>query len=169
MKGKGKTKQSVQDPQLALFKNEKNCPGKDAIRRIKGEITFEPLMGGIRVAARDGESKVLWGFIGSKEMLNSFHCPVAIYETLRHIVGEELEKHGLPAPSFPEDLVAAREGINNLRGILDGLEKSIRVKKESKATKARARAITHTLADIKRQIHLELPVPSDEKTGSEQE
>jgi hypothetical protein len=44
-------------------------------RRIPGEVVFEPVMNGVRVTARDSEHRVLWGFIGSKDMISQIHCP----------------------------------------------------------------------------------------------
>ena len=65
-------------------------------RRIPAEVVLEPVLSGIRVTARDEHHHMLWGFVGSTGMMTQIHTPVAVYDTLRAIVSEELAKQRLP-------------------------------------------------------------------------
>lgn len=124
-------------------------------RRIPGEVVLEPVLNGVRVTARDAEHRVLWGFIGSKAMLTQHHCPVAVYETLQELLGEELAKQGLPTPDHGDPMPEAQRALAALQETLDGLKSSITVKKASPATLARARAIIRIANDAEKMISLE--------------
>jgi len=124
-------------------------------RRIAGEIVFEPVLNGVRVTARDGDHKVLWGFIGSMEMIKQVHCPVAVYETLQDLLCEELKKHELPTAEEADPMLAADRAISALRDTTETLRKAITVKKVSEATIGRARAIARIANDANRMISLE--------------
>lgn len=147
------------DQQVALAGGDVESVDISPNRRISAEVVFEPLQGGVRVTARDESHRMLWGFVGSKEMLGTIHCPVAIYDTLRALLGEELVRSGLPAPPAAEDMQAARDAIENLRETIRRLEETLDVKNESPATHARAKAIARALSDVRSQIHLEVTVP----------
>ena len=147
------------DQQVALAGADVESADISPNRRIAAEVVFEPLQGGVRVTARDESHRMLWGFVGSKEMLGTIHCPVAIYDTLRSLLGEELVRNGLPAPAAAEDMQAARDAIENLRETISRLEETLDVKKESSATHTRAKEIARALADARSQIHLEVTVP----------
>lgn len=131
--------------------------GKDISpnRCIPGEIVFEPMLNGVRVTARDSKHRVLWGFIGSKEMISQHHCPVAVYETLQELLGEELNKRGLPTRDAVAPMQAAIQALNTLQNTLDNLKASIDVKKVSDATLERARTIARISSDADRMISLE--------------
>ena len=124
-------------------------------RRIPGEVVFEPVMNGVRVTARDSEHRVLWGFIGSKDMISQIHCPVAVYETLQELLGEELEKHGLPKREPGDPMQAAQRAVDTLQETLDNLKASITVKKVSDSTLERTKAIARIASDADRMICLE--------------
>ena len=147
------------DQQVAIAGPDVESADISPNRRVSAEVVFEPLQGGVRVTARDENHRMLWGFVGSKEMLGTIHCPIAIYDTLRSLLGEELVRNGLPAPAAAEDTLAARDAIRNLRETIRRLEETLDVKKESPATHARAKAIARTLSDVRSQIHLEVSVP----------
>jgi hypothetical protein len=124
-------------------------------RRIPGEVVFEPILNGVRVTARDSRHRVLWGFIGSKDMISQVHCPVAVYETLQELLGEELEKHGLPKQETGDPIQAAQRVVDALQGTLDNLKASIQVQNVSDATLERAKAIARIASDADRMICLE--------------
>lgn len=124
-------------------------------RRIPGEIVFEPVFNGVRVTARDAEHRVLWGFIGSKDMISQIHCPVAVYETLQELLGEELDKRGLPKREDGDPMQAAQRAVEALQETIDNLKASITVKKASDATLERAKAIARIANDADRMICLE--------------
>ena len=124
-------------------------------RRIPGEIVFEPLLNGVRVTARDKDHKVLWGFIGSMGMIKQIHCPVAVYETLQALLSEELKKHGLPTSEEVDPMQGAKQALSGLRDTIDKLRDGITVKKVSKATMERAKAIGRIANDANRMICLE--------------
>ena len=124
-------------------------------RRIPGEVVFEPVLNGIRITARDAQHRVLWGFIGSKDMISQIHCPVAVYETLQELLGEELDKHGLSKRETTDPIQAAQRAIDALQETVDNLKASINVKKISEATKDRAHAIARIASDADRMICLE--------------
>lgn len=143
------------DQQLQLAGKEIENTDISPNRRIPGEVVFEPVLNGIRVTARDAEHRVLWGFIGSKDMINQIHCPVAVYETLQELLGEELAKHGLKTWEIGDPVQASQRALNALQETLDKLKASITVKKVSEATLERARAITRIANDADRMICLE--------------
>ncbi len=128
-------------------------------RRIRTEVVFEPLGTGVRMTARDDKHRLLWAFIGSQGMLdhNQVHCPVAVYETLRGLLAEELKNNGLPAPILGEPMKSAADALDALRATLAALEKSLSVKKVTTATLERARAISIAAVDANRQICLTVP------------
>jgi len=124
-------------------------------RRIPGEVVFEPVLNGVRVSARDSQHRMLWGFIGSKDMISQIHCPVAVYETLQELLGEELDRHGLPKRETGNPMLEAQLAVDALQETLDNLKASIKVKKVSDATLERAKAITRIAGDADRMISLE--------------
>ena len=124
-------------------------------RRIPGEVVFEPVLNGVRVTARDSEHRVLWGFVGSMDMINQIHCPVAVYETLQELLGEELDKHGTPKQEAGDSMQAAQRAVDALQETLDNLKASITVKKVSDATLERAKVIARIASDADRMICLE--------------
>lgn len=124
-------------------------------RRIPAEVVLEPLGPRIRVTARDGCHRVLWGFVACKAMLEQHPCPVAIYDTLRDLVGEELAKLGQPAPEHEDPVAEARRAIGRLEDTLKCLRESLEVKKVSEATAERARTIARIAADADRQVTLD--------------
>jgi len=138
-------------------------------RRIASEVVLEPVLNGVRVTARDSEHRVLWGFIGSKEMISQIHCPVAVYETLQKLLGEELEKHGLPQREDADPLRAANHALDALQGTLDNMKAAITVKKVSDATQERAMAIARIARDADRMICLETSSFKGSKGKPEQE
>ena len=123
-------------------------------RRIPGEIVFEPVPSGVRVTARDDRNKVLWGFIGSREMLGQVHCPVAVYDTLQELLAEELGEGGAPRRDAGA-MEAAQRALAALEQTLAGLKASIEVKKISGATLERAGVIARIASDANRMISLE--------------
>lgn len=125
-------------------------------RRIPGEVVFEPVLNGVRVTARDSEHRLLWGFIGSKDMISQIHCPVAVYETLQELLGEELGKHGLPKREAGDPMETALHALDDLQETLDNLKASIAVKKISDATLERAKVIARIASDADRMICLEV-------------
>ncbi len=128
-------------------------------RRLLAEVVFEPVVGGVRVTARDGQHHMLWGFVGSIGMMTQIHTPVAIYDTLRTLLSEELVKTRLPVADAPDIMQSAKDAIESLRDTLRRLERSLDVKKVEAATRDRAKAIASTVNDARRQIHLEISVP----------
>jgi hypothetical protein len=124
-------------------------------RCIPGEIVFEPLLNGVRITARDSKHRVLWGFIGSKGMISQIHCPVAVYETLQELLGEELNKLGLPTRDTVAPMQGAIQALNTLQTTLDNLKASIDVKKVSDATLERARTIARVASDADKMLSLE--------------
>ncbi len=123
-------------------------------RRIAGEIVFEPLGNGVRVTARDGVHRVLWGFVSSKETLSQVHCLVAVYDTFRDLIAEELQKRGLAAQSEGDPIKDAEAAISKLESTVSSLRKSIQVKKVSDATLERAKAIARIASEADQQITL---------------
>jgi hypothetical protein len=124
-------------------------------RRVTAQLVFEPLGPRIRVTARDESHAILWGFVGCKEMLKEIHCPVAVYETLRGLVAEELQKLGSLVPDKEDPLLAAERAVSELEKTVAWLKKSLVVKKVSEATVERAKSIAQIAADANRQINLE--------------
>ena len=143
------------DQQLQVAGEELEKRDISPNRRILGEVVFEPVLNGIRVTARDDNHRVLWGFIGSKDMLNQIHCPVAVYETLQQLLGEELEKHGLPKQETEDPMHATQRALGALQETLSKLQSTIKVKKVSEATLERARTIARIANDANRMICLE--------------
>ena len=125
-------------------------------RLVAAEIVFEPLLGGVRVTARDANHHMLWGFVGSKSMMTQQHTPVAVYDRLRKLLDEELTKHKLEVTPTPEAIESAKAAIKGLQDTLCRLQEAITVKKPSPATYERAEAIGRTIRDVSRQIDLEL-------------
>lgn len=121
-------------------------------RRIAGEIVFEPLGNGVRVTARDETHRVLWGFVSSKETLGQVHSLVAIYDTLRNLIAEELQKRGLSAPGDTDPIKDAETALSRLENSISLLKKSIQVKKVSEATIERARAVARIASEMDQQI-----------------
>jgi hypothetical protein len=123
---------------------------------IPGEIVFEPLMGGLRVTARDQNHTVLWGFVASKSMIERHPCPVAIHTTLKKIITKELAKHNLETSKEINYVEEALRNINKLQKKLNDLKKLLKVKKVTDATnnkgyvyyKATTDAISLIEADI---------------------
>ncbi len=124
-------------------------------RRIPSEIVFEPVFNGVRVTARDSQHRLLWGFIASKDMISQIHCPVAVYETLQELIGEELDKRGLPKRKTEDPMQAAQRAVDALQDTLNNLKASITVKKVSDATLERAEAIARIASDVDSMICLE--------------
>jgi hypothetical protein len=124
-------------------------------RRIPGEIVFEPVLNGVRVTARDSEHRVLWGFIGSKDMISQVNCPVAVYETLQKLLGEELDRHGLRKLEAGDPMETAQRAVTSLQDTLDNLKASIKIKKASGVTLERAKEIARIASDANRMICLE--------------
>lgn len=124
-------------------------------RRVPAEMVFEPLTTGVRVTARDGNHRVLWGYVGSKETVRQIHCLVAIYDTLQDMLAEELAKRGLPPVEPGDPMTAAQDALDKLEDTLKWLRDSLDVKKVSEATADRARAIARMVFDANRQITLE--------------
>ena len=136
-------------------------------RRVAGEMVFEPMGNGVRVTARDESHRLLWGFVGSKGMLEQHPCPVAMYDTLRGLISEELEKRGLPAPQQGDPLAEATRAVARLEATVKWLKDSIQAKKVSKATEERARSIARIALDADRQINLDARTFRGMKSKSE--
>ena len=134
-----------------------NLSGKDLRPNIliRTELVFEPVSNGLRVTSRDESHHTLWGFIASEGMLAQVHCPVAIYDGLREKISAELRKQALPSFDAPNPVAAALTALDELEQTLDGLRKSITVKKESEATRQRACTIQRMASDANRTIRLE--------------
>jgi hypothetical protein len=128
-------------------------------RRIAAWVAFEPMLhggtGGVRVTARDGEHRVLWGFIACHEMLRQHHCPVAVYEALRDIICDELKKHKLPVPASHDPIAATTRELKELEDSVRALRKHVEVKNVSSATRERAAVIARVARDARRMIDLE--------------
>ena len=124
-------------------------------RLVPGEVTFEPVLNGVLVTARDAEHRPLWRFVGSKGMLQHIHCPVAVCDALRDLIGEELEKHGLPKQDAEDPMAAAQTALDKLQETLSTLKGSLDVKKVSDATLERAKVIARITNDADRMICLE--------------
>lgn len=122
---------------------------------IQSELVFEPVSNGIRVTARDRSHRMLWGFIASQGILSQIHCPVAVYDTLQEMVAAELKKHGLPAQDEQDPVSSAKAALNDLEKTVLELRESITVKKESEATRERAKSIRRLATDANRTIKLE--------------
>lgn len=123
-------------------------------RRIAGEVVFEPLGSGVRVTARDASHRVLWGFVSSKETLGQVHNLVAIYDTFRNMIAEELAKRGVVASEGGDPVKEAAVAIERLESTVATLKKSIQVKKTSEATVERARAVAMIATEADQQIEL---------------
>jgi hypothetical protein len=87
-------------------------------------------------------------------MLREVHCLVAVYDTFRSYLAEELRKHGLPAPQTEDVIKCAEQALNDLEQTVDTLRKSITVKKVSEATIRRAEVIRSIVTDAVRMIEL---------------
>ncbi|HQF21769.1 MAG TPA: hypothetical protein PLT37_11090 [Kiritimatiellia bacterium] len=124
-------------------------------RRIPAEIIFEPMGNGVRVTARDGNHKVLWGYVGSKETVKKTHCLVATYDTLQDLIAEELEKRGLWQAEDAHPMKAAQDAIAALETTVQWLKAGLAVKKTSDATLERAKEIGRMARDANRQLTLE--------------
>lgn len=126
-------------------------------RMILGEVILEPVSKGIRVTARNDSHRLLWGFIASKDMLQQMHCPVAVYDTLRTVVADELKKHSLSSLDDVDPLESAKRAMTQLQQKIQELSKSLEVKKVSDATRERARTIGSVVNDACRLIDLQIP------------
>jgi len=138
-------------------------------RRIPGEIVFEPVLNGVRVTARDENHRTLWGFIVSKGMLELMHCPVAIYQTLRDLLSEELKRHSLSTPEHKDAIHDTKSALDALQKTIDNLKESIKVKKVSSATIERATAIARIADDVNKMILLETSSIKGMKTSTKQQ
>jgi hypothetical protein len=143
------------DQQLQIVGKEIGDHDISPNRRIQGEVVFEPLTTGVRVTARNQNHKELWGFVASKEMIDKPHSEVAIYETLRSLISEELEKRGFSAPDEGDPIQEAKRALSALQETLDALKSSISVKEVSPATLRRAQAIKRSVSDAIRMMSLE--------------
>lgn len=155
------------DQQLHVTKGR--IAGRDISpnRRIPGEIVFEPMGTGVRVTARDGDHKVLWGYVGAMETVSQNHCLVAMYDTLQKLVGEELEKRGMFSPEVEDPVSAAHKAIDCLEKTVAQLRESLNVKKVSDATLSRAQTIRRMISDADRQLSLEASTLKGMKSKSE--
>ena len=124
-------------------------------RRVAGEIVLEPMGNGVRVTARDGSHKVLWGFVASKGMLDQVHCLVAVYDPLVQLIVEELSKHHLPAPEPGDPIAEAKRSIASLEQIVHWMKTSLQVKQQTRAALARATTIARISSEAYRQISLD--------------
>lgn len=124
-------------------------------RRVPGEIVFEPTSSGVRVTARDGEHRLLWGYVASKETVRQIHCLVATYDTFQDLVAEELGKRELFTPESADPLESARRALDSMEATIKWLRDGLKVKKASEATAERARTIARIVSDANRQISLE--------------
>lgn len=124
-------------------------------RRIVGEVVFEPMGTGIRVTARDGRHRMLWGFVGCAESVNQVHCLVAVYETLQCLLGEELRRGGLPAPAPTDPTKDAQQALDELEKTVSWLRRSLGVKKVTAPALERAGAVARIAWDANQQITLE--------------
>ena len=88
-------------------------------------------------------------------MLAQVHCPVAIYDTLRETISEELKTQALPTPEDQDPVVSAQAALSDLEKTVKELRESITVKKESEATRQRAQSIKRMANDANRTIKLE--------------
>ena len=136
-------------------------------RRIVGEIVLEPMGSGVRVTARDGEHRLLWGYVGSKETVRQIHCLVATYETLQNLIAGELEKRGLLKGDSEEPMLAAERALCELENTVKWLRDSLAVKKVSDATRERARMLARVVSDADRQISLEAGTMKGMKSKNE--
>lgn len=127
----------------------------DAPRRIKGEVILEPLGRTVRVTARDEEHRILWGYVASKETLKQIHCLVAVYETLRGLIAEELERRGSLVSDTADPVESAKAAIAALEETTQWIKASLDVKRLTDATQDRAKAIARMVADVNRQLLLE--------------
>ncbi|MFH1378502.1 MAG: hypothetical protein ABIH86_07100 [Planctomycetota bacterium] len=121
-------------------------------RLFAAEIVFEPVHNGIRVTARDSEHHTLWGFIASKEMLEQHPCQIAIYETLKSLIVEELSNQGVETVKQTDSVQTALNELKSLDEILEGIKESIEVIKVTSATKKRAMDIIRVVRDFKKMI-----------------
>lgn len=124
-------------------------------KKIKGEVVFEPLSTGVRVTARDENHNILWGYVASKETVSQIHCLVAIYDALQELIKNELEKRGSINDDNEDYMSVAQKNIDELKLSLENLESTIKVKKVSKATIARAKNIAQVVKDANRLICIE--------------
>lgn len=133
-----------------------NLEGRDTYpnHRIKGEVVFEPLRGGVRVTARDEEHRLLWGYIGSRPTLEMDHCLVAIYGKLQDVLRQQLKERGLPTGSEKDPIEDAQQALRRLEEVTADLKDSLDVKKVSDATRNRAEVIACVTADALKQIDL---------------
>lgn len=121
-------------------------------RRISSELILEPMGTGVRITARDADHRILWGFVGSKDTLRQIHCPVATYETLQALLGEELEKRGLYSPPSEDTQAAAMRALDSLDKTIAWLRKSVITIKATPATHERNRTIARIVSDANQQI-----------------
>jgi hypothetical protein len=138
-------------------------------RRVAGEIVFEPMGTGVRVTARDGSHKVLWGFVASSGMLDQVHCLVAIYDPLARLIVEELEKCALPAPTHGDPVTEAERTIDNLEETIKWLKESLHVRHRSQAAVDRATLIARIASEALRQITLDAEMLKGMKPKSERD
>ena len=124
-------------------------------RRVHGEMVFEPVSNGVRVTARDTEHRLLWGFIGSKDIVGQVHCHVAVYDTFHTLLAEELGKHNLPKQTAADPMQVAQSALDALQNTMDDLKASITVRKVSDATLERASAVARIASDAARMITLQ--------------
>ena len=75
---------------------------------------------------------MLWGFVGSTGMMTQIHTPVAVYDTLRAIVSEELAKQRLP--------------VADTSALAIGIETKATIGIEIEATPAQSRTLLPTSA-----------------------
>lgn len=136
-------------------------------RRVAGEIVLEPMGNGVRVTAREGSHKVLWGFVASKGMLDQVHCLVAVYDPLVQLIVEELSKHHMPAPEPGDPVTEAKRSIASLEQIVHWLKTSLEVKQQTKAALARATTIARICSEAYRQISLDAEALRGMKSNTE--
>jgi len=155
MKEKPELSGKTYDQQLDIVGDDITKVDITPNRRVEAEMVFEPMGNGVRVTARDESHKVLWGFTASKGMLDQVHCLVAVYEPLFHLIVEELERHGLPAPEHGDPIAQAQRTIANLEKGIQWLKSSLKVQKRSAPALERATLIARATAEAYRQITLD--------------
>lgn len=123
---------------------------------IDGKITFEPLLGGVRVTARDVSNQTLWGFVASKRMIEQHHCPVGIHVTFKELINKELKKHKHAHNKSSSQKEPAIQEIKDLQTKLNKYLDKLQVQNPTEATYKRAQAIYKAVHDANILIDLDM-------------
>lgn len=95
------------------------------------KITLEPVLGGVRVTARNGQNQTLWGFSASKKDLESSYCNVGIHPPLKDLISQELMNNN---EDFSYNIADLEKTIKEAEALQNEVKKTLKALKILKPT-----------------------------------